>query len=164
MANKKIYTLHYRRKREGKTDYKKRLSLLKSKSLRLVVRKSNKHLLAQLIMYGDKGDVVIKSVSSKHLNKFGWNLASSNVPAAYLVGLLIGKESKGKEAVLDLGLQSPKSGSKIFAVLKGAVEGGLKINYSENVLPSEERISGKHLTNKNVQETFEKTKKMILSK
>ena len=49
MANKKTYTVPFRRKREGKTNYKKRLGLLKSKSLRLVVRKSNKHILVQLV-------------------------------------------------------------------------------------------------------------------
>ncbi len=160
MVHKKTFTIQYRRKQSGKTDYKKRLALLKSKSTRLVVRKSNKHMLAQLVKYGDKGDVVIKTVSSEHLKKYGWDISTGNIPAAYLVGLLIGKESNGKEAVLDLGLQTPISGSRLFAVLKGAVDGGLKIKCSEEVFPSEERIMGKHA--KDVKDKFEKTRDKIL--
>jgi large subunit ribosomal protein L18 len=145
MTHKKIFTIPFRGKREGKTNYKKRLALLKSRKLRLVVRKSNKNMLLQLIKYDDVGDKVIKTITTKDLNKYGWDLNKSNIPSAYLAGLLIGKEMKGKEAILDLGLQTPISGSKLFAALKGAADGGLKINFSEKVLPKEERITGKHI-------------------
>ena len=160
MVHKKTFTIQYRRKQSAKTDYKKRLALLKSKSLRLVVRKSNKHMLAQLVKYGNKGDIVLKTVTSEHLKNYGWDQSTGNISAAYLVGLLIGKESKGKEAVLDLGLQTPKSGSRLFAVLKGAVDGGLKIKCSEEVFPPEERIIGKHT--KIAKDQFEKTREKIL--
>ena len=70
MAHKKLFTIPFRRKKQGKTNYKKRLALLKSGKLRLVVRKSNKHMLAQIVKYGDKGDEVLKSVTSKDLLKF----------------------------------------------------------------------------------------------
>jgi large subunit ribosomal protein L18 len=145
MANKKTYTVPFRRKREGKTNYKKRLALLKSKSLRLVVRKSNKHILVQLIEYTDTGDKVSLAVSSKHLLEFGWNKATGNIPAAYLTGVLLGNKAKGKKAILDLGLQTPISGSRLFAVLKGVLDGGLNINVNESVFPSEDRIMGKHI-------------------
>lgn len=145
MANKKTYTVPFRRKRQGKTNYKKRLGLLKSKSLRLVVRKSNKHTLVQLINYTDIGDKVNLSVSSKHLLKFGWDKSTGNIPAAYLTGLLLGNKAKGKKAILDLGLQTPISGSRLFAVLKGVLEGGLNISVDESVFPSEDRIMGKHI-------------------
>jgi large subunit ribosomal protein L18 len=146
MTHKKIFTIPFRGKREGRTNYKKRLALLKSGKLRLVVRKSNKHMILQLIKYDDKGDKVLKTVTTKNLVKYGWDLNTSNIPSAYLAGLLIGKEMKGKEAILDLGLQTPISGSKLFAALKGAAEGGLKIKFSEEVLPKQERIIGKHIS------------------
>jgi large subunit ribosomal protein L18 len=159
MAHKKIFTALLRRKRLGKTDYKKRLALLKSQSLRLVVRRSNKHMLVQLVEYADSGDKVIKTVNTKQLAEYGWDKNTGNISAAYLIGLLIGVQEKGKEAILDIGLQSPITGSRIFAVLKGAVDGGLKINCSDKVFPSEERIMGKHM---NAEAVFEKTKKKIM--
>ena len=33
----------------------------------------------------------------------------------------------------------------MFAVIKGAIEAGLKINCPKEVLPSDERVSGKHV-------------------
>ncbi|MCM2325580.1 MAG: 50S ribosomal protein L18 [Candidatus Woesearchaeota archaeon] len=159
MAHKKIFTALLRRKRLGKTDYKKRLALLKSQSLRLVVRRSNKHMLVQLVEYADSGDKVLKTVSTRQLAEYGWDKNTGNISAAYLAGLLIGVQEKGKEAILDIGLQSPITGSRIFAVLKGAVDGGLKINCSDKVFPSEERIKGKHM---NAEAVFEKTKKKIM--
>lgn len=143
---KNIITIPLRRKREGKTNYKKRLALLKSRELRLVVRRSNKHMTVQLVKYSDNGDNVVESAHTRNLAKYGWDINTSNIPAAYLVGLLLGVKAKGKKAILDLGLQTPISGSKIFAVLKGAADGGLKIDFSEDVVPTKERINGEHIS------------------
>jgi len=147
MARKNKRTLNYRRRREGKTNYKKRLSLLKSRKLRLVIRKFNKNIIAQLIEYNPKGDIIIASANSKELKKYGWKFNRGNIPAAYLVGLLIGKKAKGKEAILDIGIQTPINGGRIYSTLKGAIDGGLKIKVEEKVFPKKERIEGKHITN-----------------
>lgn len=165
MASKKVFTVPFRRKREGKTNYKKRLSLLKSKSLRLVIRKSNKHILAQIINYGDQGDLVLKTAHSKELQNYGWKFNTGNLPSAYLTGLLLGKKSNNEQVIIDFGLQTPVKGSRIFAVVKGAIDAGMKIKSSEEVMPTEERISGKHIPNKatKISEMFEKTKHNILS-
>lgn len=146
MKYNKVFALPYRRKRDGKTDYKKRLVMLKSKQPRLVVRKSNKNIQVQLIEYAPDGDKVLLTVRSGELKNFGWNSNTSNIPSAYLVGLLAGVKSKDKEAILDIGLQASIKGSRIFAVLKGASDGGLKINFSEEVVPSADRIEGKHIS------------------
>lgn len=145
MAYKNVFTAEYRRKREGKTDYKKRLVFLKSGVPRLVVRKTAKNMIAQIIEYSENGDRVVVSVHTRELAKYGWPGNTSNIASAYLVGLLIGVKAKGKEAILDIGLQPPIKGTRIFAVLKGAIDGGLQIPYSEEVLPTEERISGAHI-------------------
>jgi large subunit ribosomal protein L18 len=159
---KSKYALPFRRKEQGRTNYKKRLSLLKSKQSRLVVRKSNKHILAQLIEYGGSGDKILITVHSRELKKYGWNYGCSNLSAAYLTGLLIGVKKKGKKAVLDIGLQSPIAGSRLFAALKGAVDGGLKITFSEKVFPNEDRISGKHIsTYANLLKNKDKYKKVF---
>ena len=190
MTQNKVFTVPYRRKKTGKTDYKARLSLLKSKALRLVIRKSNKHMLLQLVKYTEKGDTILKSAHTKELSAYGWGISSGNIPAAYLAGLLIGVKANGQTAILDIGLQSKIRGSRIFAALKGASDGGLKINLSEEALPKDERITGKHISdfadklkgdtekynkifsgylkNKNspekIGEYFEKAKQGILSK
>ena len=145
---KKPKTVMFRRKREGKTNYKKRLALLKSGKSRLSVRKSNKNITAQIIGYKVGGDVILLSVRSNNLKKYGWKLSKNNLPAAYLLGLLIGKKavkSGIKEAILDMGMRISTKGSKIYALVKGAADSGLDVPYSEEIMPAEERIKGKHI-------------------
>jgi large subunit ribosomal protein L18 len=142
------YRLPFRRRFEKKTDYKKRLKLLYSKENRLVVRKSLKHTRAQIISFDLKGDRTLVSASSQDLKKLGWNYPSNNTVSSYLIGLLIGKKALNKNiksAVLDIGLHKNSKGSKVYAVLKGAVDAGLSIPHSTDVLPTEERLSGKHI-------------------
>jgi large subunit ribosomal protein L18 len=43
-------------------------------------------------------------------------------------------------------MHEPVPGSKVFAVLKGALDAGLQIPHGEEVLPPEDRISGKHIS------------------
>jgi large subunit ribosomal protein L18 len=168
MARKAAYVVPYRRKREGKTDYKGRMNLLKSETTRLVVRPSNKHMTVQLIDYRKEGDLVVSMAHSKELMALGWNYSTSNLPAAYLTGLLCGLRGtkKGvKTAILDIGLFPSIAGSKTYAALKGAIDAGLKIPANEIVFPNEKRISGEHITQKGKEkltEEFAKVKDRIL--
>ncbi|MDD3175035.1 MAG: 50S ribosomal protein L18 [Candidatus Nanoarchaeia archaeon] len=149
MAKNSIFTVAYRRKREGKTNYKKRLTLLKSNLTRLVIRKTNTEIVLQLVNYDQDGDKVVATVPSKKLIKFGWDYSKKSIPAAYLTGLLLAKMAKTKnvtEAVLDLGLQTPEQKSKVYAALKGAIDGGLNIPADEKVFPDESRIKGEHIS------------------
>ncbi|MEM7818638.1 MAG: 50S ribosomal protein L18 [Candidatus Aenigmatarchaeota archaeon] len=167
---KPTYKMPFRRRKEGKTDYKRRLKLLLSGKPRLVIRKSLKYIRAQLIEFDKKGDKTIASAFSKELKKFGWNYAYDNLPASYLTGLLVGKRAleKGiKEAVLDIGLNPSTKGSRIYACVKGALDVGLKVKVNERVLPTEERIKGMHIASyldkfKDMPENFEKVRKKIL--
>ena len=147
MKKKKIY-VPYRRKREGKTNYKKRLKLLLSKKPRLVVRKTNRHIIAQIVQYSQGGDKILISAHTKELEKFGWKFKTRNIPAAYLVGLLCGVKAKKKEikeAILDIGFHPSIKGSIIYSVVKGAIDADLKIPCDEKMFPPEERIKGKHI-------------------
>jgi large subunit ribosomal protein L18 len=146
MKYNKVFTVPFRRKQEGRTDYRKRLTLLKSKQPRLVVRKSNKHMMLQLIEYAADGDKVLFTVKSTDLKKHGWEMNPGNMPSAYLTGLLLGVKAKGKKAILDLGLQAPIRGSRLYAALKGAIDGGLDVASSEENLPADDRIKGKHIS------------------
>jgi large subunit ribosomal protein L18 len=138
----------YRRKREGRTNYKKRLKLLISGSPRLVIRRTNKNIIVQVVNYSDKGDAVVVTANSSELKKYGWNHATGNLPAAYLTGLLIAKKAlskKADKAIVDLGLQTPSAGSRMYAAVKGAVDGGMTIPCSEEVFPKEDRLKGAHI-------------------
>ena len=106
MKNSDIYTVQYRRKKEGATNYRKRLSILASNKPRLVVRKSLKNIQAAIVEYDKKGDVIKVASHSSNLKKFGWVYDTGNLPAAYLVGFLVGKRASGKfgDVVFDLGL------------------------------------------------------------
>jgi len=73
-------TVPYRRKREGKTNYKKRLEYLKSKQLRLVIRKTNKHMILQIVQYHPDGDKVLLGVSSKKLETHDGNTQKKILP------------------------------------------------------------------------------------
>ena len=142
------YRVQFRRKREGKTDYRKRLRLLRSGKPRFVVRISLKNVTAQIVKATPNGDVVLASAHSKQLSELGWKDGESNTSASYLVGLLCGYraiKSGVKESMLDLGMQVPTPGSKVFAVLKGALDSGLQIPHEPEVLPSEERLNGSHV-------------------
>ena len=162
MPSHKIKTNPLRRKKEGKTDYKKRLGLLKGGLARLVVRKFNKNVIAQIITYSPSGDKVESQAHSKELEKYGWKESKNNVPASYLVGMLLSKKTKIKEAILDTGLQKPTKGSRIYSTVKGCIDGGMKIPHDAEVFPSKERIIGKHIQGKDMEKTFNETKEKII--
>jgi large subunit ribosomal protein L18 len=158
-----LYNVAFRRRREGKTNYRRRLALLKSKKPRLVVRKSNRYVRAAFTAFEDRGDKVLASAVSKELGKFGFK-GKCNTPSAYLTGLLAGKRASKagvKEFVLDIGLHNATKGSLVFAALKGAVDAGLSTAFDEKVLPSEDRIGGKYL-NAEVQSSFAAAKEKVL--
>lgn len=148
MASGAKYKVPMRRRREGRTDYHQRLRLLKSGKPRLVARKTNKHVIAQLVVARGEGDYTVANAHSSELGEFGWDAPTGNLPAAYLVGYLAGKRALDEgyeEAVLDIGLNDVTPGNKVFAVLMGASDAGLEVPHSEDVLPSWERVRGEHI-------------------
>ena len=141
-------TVQYRRKREGKTNFRRRLKMVLGRTPRLVIRQSLRNITVQVIDYSEVGDEVVMGINSRTLEKYGWKGHSGNIPTAYLTGLLLGKRAvkKGmKEAILDVGLMNPVKGGRTYACLKGAIDGGLKVPHSEEVLPDESRVRGKHI-------------------
>ena len=149
MAKGPSYRVPFRRRREGKTNYQSRRALVLSRLPRLVVRGTLRHVIVQVLEAKAKGDEVLVSAHSRELMKaFGWKGDCGNVSAAYLTGLLCGYRAvaRGVErAVLDIGLQSPSRGARVFAALKGALDAGVAVPHSDVVLPSEKRIRGEHV-------------------
>jgi len=161
MAKNRVYTVKYRRKRERKTDYKKRLKYLLSHRPRIIIRRSLKGMVIQSVEYQEKGDKVLDTIKSTDLKKYGWDLPTGNIPAAYLTGLLFAKKAKIKEGIVDLGFVSITKGSRLAATIKGIGDGGIKIKYSEKILPKEETIKGAHIKSKNTKK-FDEVKEKIL--
>jgi len=143
------YRVPWRRRREGKTNYYRRIKLIKSGKPRMVVRKTLNHVIVQFVEARPEGDRMIAVAHSRELaKKYGWKGGLKNTAAAYLTGLLAGFRARlagVEEAVLDIGLNDPVPGARVFAALKGALDAGIKIPHSEDVLPSEERIRGEHI-------------------
>ena len=142
------FTVKFNRRRKGITDYKKRLKLLLAGKPRLVIRKTLNNSGAQLVGYDPKGDKIVLSAHSSELKKYGWAGNTGNLPSAYLTGLLLGQKAKKKgvkEAVLDLGLNTPVKGGRLYGTLKGVIDAGVNVAHDEEILPSEDRIKGAHI-------------------
>ncbi|ODV93286.1 hypothetical protein PACTADRAFT_51899 [Pachysolen tannophilus NRRL Y-2460] len=166
------YQTPFRRRAEGKTDYYQRKRLVaqhKAKyntpKYRLVVRFTNKDIIAQIISSTITGDIVFTAAYAHELPRYGITHGLTNWSAAYAVGLLVARRAlqklgldetyKGVEEVegefelteavedgprpfkvfLDIGLQRTTTGARVFGALKGASDGGLYVPHSANRFP-----------------------------
>lgn len=127
---------------------------------RLIARITNRDVIAQVASAELKGDRIHASAYAHQLKEFGLKVGFSNYAAAYATGLLVArrvltlkglakkypgvKETTGEhfepeaqedqrpfKCNLDIGLATPSVGNKVFAVLKGAVDGGLLVPHSD---------------------------------
>ena len=149
MARGPRYRRPFRRRVEGNTNYHKRLKLLKSRKIRLVIRVSNNHVNLQIIQSKVSGDKILVSAFSKELTKkYGWKGNTGNLPAAYLTGVLAGlraKKANIEEAILDLGVFYHRN--RVLAAFKGFLESEVEVPYREEFFPEglDERVKGTHI-------------------
>jgi len=117
----------FRRRREGKTDYRQRHKLItqdknkyKSPKYRLVVRFSNKYVICQIVYAEIIGDKVFCSAHSRELVKHGLPVGLKNYSAAYATGLLLARRVLKKT-----GLDEIYSGSEepVGDVISSEVDG-----------------------------------------
>ena len=130
---------------------------------RLVVRFSNKDITCQVVYAKIEGDVVLAAAYSHELPQFGVTVGLTNYAAAYCTGLLLARrlltkldlaelypgqeEVTGEEyqvmdsgdrgafkANLDVGLVRTTTGARVFAAMKGAVDGGINVPHSSSRL------------------------------
>lgn len=151
MGKNPRYKRPFRRRAEGKTNYHRRLKLLKSRKLRLVIRASNNHIRIQIVNSALKGDKVLVSAFSKELNKtFEWKANPGNIPSAYLTGYLAGlraKKANFEDIIPDLGIFYHRN--RVLAALKGVLDAGIDLAIKEEFFPEglQERINGSHIVN-----------------
>jgi large subunit ribosomal protein L18 len=143
------YRVHFRRRREGRTDYRVRLKLLASGRSRAVVRCSGRRVRVALVDFDPRGDRVLASADSSELGRIAFPPVSlASTPAAYLTGYLAGLRAKSRGAdgaILDVGLQHATSGGRLAAALKGLLDAGLEIPHGGEKFPSADRLGGAHL-------------------
>lgn len=172
------FQVKWRRRREGKTDYFSRKRLIchdkrnhNVPKFRLVVRLTKKNVICQFVQSKLEGDYVLDATLSQELKFFGILFSLTSFPSAYLTGFLLAKKilkkkglgfseksfSKSIYAILDIGLGRVTTGNKVFAIMKGAIDGGINIPHNEKRFhiqntekdtssPSvNERIQGNHI-------------------
>ncbi|MDD1707392.1 MAG: 50S ribosomal protein L18 [Methanoregulaceae archaeon] len=148
MATGARYFVPFRRRKEGKTDYYRRAKLVVSDRPRMVVRKTNRQVIVQLVSAAIEGDQTLVMASSSELQGYGFTGSISSTPAAYLTGMLFAVRALNADhqrAILDIGLHRATPGSRVFAALKGAVIAGLDVPHGEEVLPDDSRVKGEHI-------------------
>lgn len=154
MTNTKVHKSYQSRfqtkkSRHLKTNYTKRRKMLRPNlknygaiKSRLVVRFTNQKVICQIVKAYTIGDQIITSASSDELKKYGLKVGFSNYSAAYATGLLVARraliannlinndEIKPYQVFLDIGMKRNTKGSRCYAALKGAVDGGLLIPHN----------------------------------
>jgi len=104
----KRFQVKFRRRREGKTDYRQRKRLVaqdKNKynipKYRFVVRFSNKDITCQIAYAKIIGDVIISAAYGHELTHFGMPAGQHNYAAAYATGLLLARRTLKKLSLDD---------------------------------------------------------------
>jgi large subunit ribosomal protein L18 len=154
-----------RRRLQSKTDYKSRFGILKSGKPRIIIRKTNRYILVQFVSTTVAQDKVLFGVSSQDLLSEGWPEQKSGSlksrGAAYLTGLLLARKavSEGtKEAIIDLGMHRNIKGSRMYAVVKGLIDGGVNVPAGSEALPTEAQLEANANTREIVIKLKEKLK------
>ncbi|KAJ1762845.1 60S ribosomal protein L5 [Coemansia sp. RSA 1591] len=136
-----------------------------SPKYRLVVRFTNTDIICQIVYAKIQGDVVLAAAYSHELPRYGVKVGLTNWSAAYATGLLVARRVLTKlgladkyegfpeidgsaqeveaiedgprpfKAFLDVGLKRTTTGSKVFAAMKGASDGGVFVPHSETRFP-----------------------------
>ncbi|KAK7860173.1 60s ribosomal protein l5 [Quercus suber] len=138
----KRFQVKFKRRREGKTDYRARVRLInqdKNKyntpKYRFVVRFTNKDITAQIISASIAGDLVLAAAYSHELPRYGLEVGLTNYAAAYCTGLLL-----ARRVLKTLEMDVEYEGN-----VEGALDGGLDIPHSEKRFAGFGKGDGKHL-------------------
>lgn len=103
------FQVKYRRRREGKTDYRQRKRLViqaknkyQSPKYRLVVRFTNRFVICQVVYSLIDGDRVLCQANSAELARYGLKVGLKNYAAAYCTGLLVARRLLQKVGLDDV--------------------------------------------------------------
>jgi len=104
----KRYQTKFRRRREGKTDYRARKRLVSqdknkynSPKYRFVVRFTNRDIITQIIYARIDGDIVLTAAYAHELVRYGMPTGLTNYAAGYATGLLLARRVLAKLGLAD---------------------------------------------------------------
>lgn len=99
----KRFQVQRRRRREGKTDYKARIKMVKqdknkfnTRKYRFIVRLTNRQVIVQIAYASIVGDHIVAHANSKDLAKYGISVGLKNYAACYATGLLAARRALKK--------------------------------------------------------------------
>jgi large subunit ribosomal protein L5e len=102
------FQVKYKRRRQGKTDYRARLRLVRqdknkynTHKHRLIVRFSARDITCQIVYSTIAGDVVVAAAYSHELPEYGLTVGLTNYSAAYATGLLVARRVLTKFGLAD---------------------------------------------------------------
>jgi len=143
-----------------------------SPKYRLIVRFTNTDVICQIVYAKIQGDYVLASAYAHELPRYGVKVGLNNWAATYCTGLLVARrvltklnlaekyqgvetpngeffeieaidgEARPFKAFLDVGLKRTTTGAKVFAAMKGAVDGGIYVPHSEKRFPGYDSETG----------------------
>ncbi|EXB88312.1 60S ribosomal protein L5 [Morus notabilis] len=91
----KRYQVKFKRRREGKTDYRARIRLINQDKNKYNTPKyrfvTNKNIIAQIVSASIAGDIVLAAAYSYELPQYGLEVGLTNYAAAYCTGLLVAR-------------------------------------------------------------------------
>lgn len=103
------YQVKFRRRREGRTDYRQRKRLCaqaknkyQSPKYRFVVRFTSRQVICQIAYSLIDGDRILAQATSKELPRYGLNSGLKNYAAAYCTGLLLARRVLQKVGLDDV--------------------------------------------------------------
>jgi len=161
-----------RRRRQAKTDYQARSTLVyqdkdkyNAPKYRFVVRISNRQVTCQVVSSKIVGDEILACAYSSELQRYGVKVGLTNYAACYATGLLLARrvlqklgldetytgteeingeyfmeemeddEKSPFACILDVGLRPTTTGARIYAAMKGGIDGGLAIPHTDSGKP-----------------------------
>jgi len=128
---------------------------------RMVVRITNRQVICQVVSSKIVGDVILATAYSTELRRYGIKAGLTNYAACYATGLLLARrvlkklgldemytgtgEATGEyymeeredeeknpfTCILDVGLRPTTTGARVYAAMKGAVDGGLAVPHGD---------------------------------
>ncbi|RWR92842.1 60S ribosomal protein L5 [Cinnamomum micranthum f. kanehirae] len=149
----KRFQVKYKRRREGKTDYRARIRLInqdKNKyntpKYRFVVRFTNKDIITQIVSASITGDTILAAAYAHELPRYGLEVGLTNYAAAYCTGLLLARrvlkilelddeyEGNVEATGEDYSVEAADTRRPFRALLDvglGALDGGLDVPHSD---------------------------------
>jgi len=149
-----------------------------SKKYRLVARRTCSKIISQIIYSTMTGDKVLCAAESTELKAHGLTAGLTNYSACYATGLLLARrllkqvgladmykanekidgelfnveddiqEKRPFKALLDVGINRTTTGARVFAVMKGACDGGINVPSNSKRFPGYTKAKVEVITNK----------------